>query len=826
LLKRILRIAVLLFVFAGGVIVFSGLMNHDVTESASDLSDPTLPVMCIDVNGNKADRMYGYTMEMDASDLRDTLIPMTNDQELTVSYKANGSKVTSVSYEITAPDTGEVVANAKIGNFKEDGDYQTASFTLDAAILMNREYPICFTLETQGQDIRYYSRLIQRADPLTDKYIQFVYDFYETCTNKSGAANLNTYLETDETVTNTSYTSVNLKSTFDQLTWGSLNPRIIRKAVPSIKEINSQTCSIVMNYLISAEDENNRTEYYHVWEFYRLRYYNGRMMVLNFNRKALQCFDPENLPSVSTEGVVLGISTKDVPYETNQNGNIVAFVQDGALWEFNNTAQKISQVFSFHQDDESGDERYDHSDYGIRIIRVEDGGDIDFLVYGYMNRGDHEGKQGVALCHFSGEGYYVEEKAFIPFAKSNEYLEKDISRLCYVNPSGVCFLYLERAVYRIDLTARSYSEILTDIDPDCFVSASSQDKIAWMDEMKPDSSTNLTLMDLDTESRQSVTAESGTYLRTVGFINEDFVYGIANQGDLVTRAAGDTFFVMKKLVIMSIDGTVVKTYDPDNYWISGITIKTGLIELDRVTKDADGNYVSGSTDNIMNNKQASAAGVTISAKNTKRQGTVITLKMSVTVKNLSPLVSRMQIRSPGSDSVDPEVPSSDPYKLYYVYTYGALSDICTDPSQAVQEADAGVGVVLNQEGQYIYERGNTDTETELGNDEIAEAFKAQTLNAADLQSTLGGSGTVMNLTGCTLEEALYQVSEGRPVIARTADGGTVLIVGYNRYNTRLYNYDTGEHYWYGINDSKTEFANGGNVFLTYIEPDKTVKGES
>ena len=28
MLKRILRIAVLLFVFAGGVIVFSGLMNH------------------------------------------------------------------------------------------------------------------------------------------------------------------------------------------------------------------------------------------------------------------------------------------------------------------------------------------------------------------------------------------------------------------------------------------------------------------------------------------------------------------------------------------------------------------------------------------------------------------------------------------------------------------------------------------------------------------------------------------------------------------------------------------------------------------------------
>jgi len=106
-------------------------------------------------------------------------------------------------------------------------------------------------------------------------------------------------------------------------------------------------------------------------------------------------------------------------------------------------------------------------------------------------------------------------------------------------------------------------------------------------------------------------------------------------------------------------------------------------------------------------------------------------------------------------------------------------------------------------------------------------FKSGELNAVKLQEAADTAGidvTVMDLSGCTLDQVLYEVSLGRPVRARTTNGGTALIVGYNRYNTRLYNFETGEHYWYGINDSTAEFAGGGNVFVSYVEPDVTVKG--
>ena len=196
---------------------------------------------------------------------------------MSISYKAYKNEVRSVSYEVTTPDTGAVVENAKIGNFKADGEYMSATLTLSEPILMNREYPIRFTIQTDDRNIYYYARVIQRSDPITDKYVQFVYDFYEGCTNQAGASDLNAYLETDDTITNNSYTSVNIKSTFNQVTWGNLKPQIYRKAIPTIREINSTTCSLTTDYLISADGDNGQ-EIYHVREFYRLRYYNGRMM--------------------------------------------------------------------------------------------------------------------------------------------------------------------------------------------------------------------------------------------------------------------------------------------------------------------------------------------------------------------------------------------------------------------------------------------------------------------------------------------------------------------------------------------------------------------
>ena len=273
--------------------LFSNLffISRQQTLSASDLSDPTLPVMCIDIDGNKIDQLNGFTSEMNAQDMRDALIPISSKRTVTVSYKAYKNTIQSVSYEVTTPDTGEVVENAKIGNFTSDGDYMTASFTLSKPILMNREYPICFTIQTADTTVYYYASLIQRSDPVTSNYVQFVYDFYQNSLNAETSADLNSYLETDNTITNNTYTNVNLQSTLKQISWGSLAPTLFRKAVPKITEINDNTCSMTNEYILSAANDAGETEYYRVTEFYRMRYYNSKMYLLNFTRDAEQIYD-------------------------------------------------------------------------------------------------------------------------------------------------------------------------------------------------------------------------------------------------------------------------------------------------------------------------------------------------------------------------------------------------------------------------------------------------------------------------------------------------------------------------------------------------------
>ena len=158
-----------------------------------------------------------------------------------------------------------------------------------------------------------------------------------------------------------------------------------------------------------------------------------------------------------------------------------------------------------------------------------------------------------------------------------------------------------------------------------------------------------------------------------------------------------------------------------------------------------------------------------------------------------------------------------PQIVYYVYAYGSLDRIYTDPAAAVKRADAQTGVVLNRAQQYVCERGNKKTKLQMNIEDVPESIRTANWKKKELQDSLGDMGTVIDLTGCTLDNVLYEVSAQRPVIAKTGENSSVVIVGYDEYNTYLYDPATGQISPYGMNDSTALFESAGNVFLTYIE---------
>ena len=130
---------------------------------------------------------------------------------------------------------------------------------------------------------------------------------------------------------------------------------------------------------------------------------------------------------------------------------------------------------------------------------------------------------------------------------------------------------------------------------DRYVVSKSQASIAWMDQEDENAGTQITVMSLEQGESYTIQAQSGQKIKALGFMNEDLVYGIANDSDIVTDNAGNTTFAMNTVRIEQFGGEVVKEHHEDNVWVSDVKLEEGLLELERVQWE-NGAYVAISSD--------------------------------------------------------------------------------------------------------------------------------------------------------------------------------------------------------------------------------------
>lgn len=814
-MKRILRRLLLLSViFVLGVAGTAFLLNNETTDDRSDMNDSTLPEVMVDYNGTLCNRMYGYVQQMQADFTRDSVTPLDTTKQLTFAVNPYNTKVTSLSYEIRTSDGSKVLENKKVKNLitSDSDSLLRATVEIGSSLRMSQEYSMQITLDTSRGEVYYYTRIVSRSNLNTESYVKFVKSFCEKCMDKATAEDLASYLEPEDSSSSTNFSSISIKSKLSRVSWGSLSPKIYRKGIPTIREINETTASISMDYQISAKDDSGYTEIYDVTEFYRMRYAESRIRLLNFERSASQVFDP-GLPVISTDGLLLGVRDKNVSYMANEDNSVVAFVQQGDLWSYSPENCKFVKIFSFRKE-ENGDYRDSRVEHDIKIIRVGDNGDVDFVLYGYMNRGIREGYSGICVYHYSNDQNVVEEKVFIPGTESYEFLREDLGTLSYVNEGNDLFLLLAGKLYLVDIDGGTYKILEEGIDGDHFVVSDTNAHAAWMVQ-SGDHTGQIKEIDFETLDTRLLVPEAGQSLRELGFMNEDLVYGTIMDGDILTDSNNRTVEGITTLRIEDFEGNVKKEYHEDGLYITDVKVGSTIMEFNLAVKK-DNTYQTKKKDNIMNNKKASVNRISVELTTSDRTGVRIRLAFEESPETDEPLIVYAKMRSVEERvvSLDTQVPKEN---VYYVYAKGGLDSVYSDPAEAIRRADDQTGVVLNRGQQYVWERGNKKTKVQLAVSDIPDIMLSATMDIQKLTEGIGESGTVLDLTGCSLDSVLYEVSNQRPVIARTGDNSSTLIVGYDEYNTYLYDPNTGETSPYGMNDSTELFEKAGNVFFSYIE---------
>ena len=841
--RSIIKCIYAVIVFLIALVLMDHIMNKGNTDITMEMSAATFPTVHIVQNDRKINTLHGYVDKMDTVFQNETVTVLdAADRKLHLLVKAYGNDISKLQIEVRSLDGERLIESSEIEDYIKRDDTVDAQIVLKDLLNKNEEHELCINLtDLSGHNLYYYTRIIisEYADQVQNE-IEFAMDFSNRTFDKESAKELTKYLESNSDGDNTTYSKVNIHSSFSQITWGSL--RVKRETEPEIfvKRSNPYVGNIELHYIVSVNTGID-TEYYNVTEYFYIRYGKERMYLLDYERTMDSIFVHEN--SIFTNNKIsLGITDPDIQLEESEDGNIFAFVKEGRLYSMNLTDNKLALLFGFY-DENNLDERTLYQNMKIRIISVDETGNIRFLVYGYMNRGNHEGSVGVCCYYYNSMLNTIEEEIFIPSTKTAELLAQDVDKLAYVNNNSQLFMILYGCVYRIDLTQKSSEIIVENLTASGYQVSESGRMLVWQNGEDSDACTQLTLMNLNTGYETTIEAGRGRYIKPLGFMNEDVIYGVCYSQDVTKDNLGMTVFPMYQIRIQDERGNILKNYEKSGIYVTQAQVTDNQISLKRVRAAGEsGTYVQTDDDQIMNDASEGKKKNQIEVVATQDFEKIVQIaaKTNFKVTNLKYLTPK-QVMYEGERSL--RIADTDDAYGYYVYDkYGVLS-VCNKANDAILLADENKGCVRDETGRYIWEKSSKNQTNQIMwfSEDTMDPEKGSLANCLDNMILFEGQSRdsqrlmqsgksilsilqenlenkkILDLSGCSLNSVLYYVSREKPVLALLNDGNAVLVVGYNELNTVIYNPTSHTVSKMGMNDSEDYFEANGNHFITYIE---------
>ena len=704
--RGIQKILILLAVFIVALFTFSKLTNHETKDLTTDLAAPTLPVVYFEDNGHPLNELHGYVEEMSVISMRDTITPLPENGKLSLRIDPYDNKIKEVSFQIRSLNGDRLVQD---GNVQVSGDKTAVTGTISVENLLEEqtEYQLILQVTAGEQTSYYYTRIMEVGKSQIDACVDFVEEFHAITMNKERQSELSSYMEPSSAADNTTLQKVTINNSLSQACWGDFVGTEVTTPVVSIKEMNDDYQVILLEYIMSSVGDSGNSEYYNVEEYYRVRVGAEKIYLLSFERTMEEIFRGEG-DQISKDMIDLGIRSENVSYKTNETGNVICFVQQGELWSYNQIENNLTRVFSFRSQ-EGMDIRENYQEHDIRILRVDEGGSLDFVVYGYMNCGEHEGQVGVSVCHYDGVTNTVEEMLFVPTTLSYEIVKEQIGKLMYVSDSGVFYLTVSNQVYRIQMDSRKAEVYIDGLKSDMLVNSEDGRYIAWSED-----GTTMHVTDLEKGESFDIHANENQLLKPLGFLGSDCIYGWGYRTDIFsTQTQTDTLALSQVLIVDTSDSahSVLKTYETPGIYVTGIRIQDGSIYLSRVMKNGD-IYVDTTEDTIMNRdlQEKDQVHIDTVVSDVKQKEVVLKLLEETSGSTPKTLIPKL-IENEEPNTL--EIKNLNASSAYYVYAKGTVVLATDDMAAAVQSADANKGVVIGNNLLYVWRLGQSQTQEPL-----------------------------------------------------------------------------------------------------------------
>ncbi len=830
----IIKCAVLLVIFTA-VIALYFVLNHEEPELPEEnLETATLPVITMHYENLELNVLHGYTNAMEAQYMRDVITPISADRKLNISIYRYDNNIAGISYELRSLDTARLIENVALEQWDVNDDVTNAVLDISTIPDKDTEYLLIIKLITEKHgDIYYYSRIMEQSESDIPEQFEFVTGFSKSTLDNVAFENYIGNLEISTSRDNTNLADVDLHSSFSNLTWGNMVVERVSVPVVSITEISGDTSCFKLKYKVRALNDYDTYQYYNVTEFFRIRLGINATYLHVYDRTVEQVFDPTT-QNISKTRINLGLdSDLDIKYKTNSSGSFVSFVKDGSLWTMDMKQNRIISIFSF-EEMKDGDVRMEYDQFDIDIISTDDDGNTLFLVYGYMEKGAHEGEVGVALYKYSYEENTVKELVFVPSTKPYNILKDSVGKFAYMTEDDLLYFMIGNSIYTVTMDSNEYMQLVTNLTTGNYIINESNNILAWHENTSIYGADSIRVIDVEKHEDYTIKANEGEYIKVIGFIENDLIYGTARAYDIHTDTIGNTVFPMYKIdVLLHTDSTEEETtsnesqpeipketYAKDNVYVSGVTITNNILHLTRLSKDANGNFISIDEDKLVNRQAQSTDIIEISTITTdlKKKELILNFAYTVTSSNSLSFVSTDTFSFTSANELDLNDGINNEND-YYVYAYGDLVATYTNLKDAINYANDNYGMVVASSGNIMWAK---ITKPDLA--KLSDTTVLVSRNYSSLDAILADTNYVSyNLTGTTFANILYFGAQDIPVITYTQELGYVILSAYSSYagvvdTIAFTSLATGEITKLPYSTAVANVQAAGNIFVVMTQP--------
>ena len=710
----------------------------------------------------------------------------------------------------------------------------TVSFSITPSGLLQErtEYLLTLHIGSEEKEAVYVSRIILIRENLLKELTDFALKFSSATFDKSAASELLPYYiksqdsrteeEIEAAINDFGYGVANLYSGYSLLTWGDL--KIQNRTTPTIRytEISPDQISLELGYHFRLNEDRRIMR---VSENFCVRKRNDRIYLLDYYREAQEIFDPER--AVTAGGnIAFGMNTdRNAEFKSSPSGVYTAFERDGQLWCFDaskNCMTLIDSAYSAPANPVTEAKRgvVDRAfpGHAYHITKVDDEGNIEFLLYGYLPHGKHAGENGMVLYQYeNGKDLTLTELLYAPTNLPLELAREQNFLAVSVNEKNLCYLLYGSRIYAIVLDDNVMYQVTDSLQYGKSAVAENDEYVAWERQSDEEGfSETISIMNLKTGAICEILAREGEYLQTIGFIGNDLVYGVGERGDRYRSAGGEKVYPLKRLVIVDGDSReVMGSYEKDEY-VVGYHVYSGRITLDLQRRKGPGNSAAdwepaGEDVILLNTGAREAEEEAISRTELVRRGDNdadsneidFFLNLSSPVNREVPYVVK-NTRSQIHETMDrrPTLFSPNLEHFYLIHSRGRVTGVSRELYESIRKASSEYGKVRDAEGRCYFALSSKAPEVKL--DLVASPDKeASSLGNAlavllgfssspseldtalssgrDLAEVTELSGSeVVNLSGHDAGVMMYYLDQGHPCILVSERRACKVLYGYDK----------------------------------------------